>query len=182
MLPGISPRFGNIFVGAVGEADRVQALSPQLLDVARAVVDVDIRAHLFFLFHEAQVPIRDAVPVEPVDGLFHRGLMKKVNVEPMGDDADAGAVIGELAQVSARAGYHRRGFEQFALGHREAVQAVVLLDVFDVPLAQSIESSYSFALPRGEYPSIIPAAQKVLLVAGEQMMAPCRSNSQMLMQ
>src|SRR5437870_2788730 len=61
-----------------------------------------------------------------------------MNVEPVRNDPDAGTTVGKLAQIFSRAGNHRRGFEQFALGHREPVQAVVLLIVFYAPLAQAV--------------------------------------------
>ena len=56
----------------------------------------------------------------------------------MRDDPDAGAIVGELAQIFSRARNHRRGFEQLALGHGEPVQTVVLLIVLYAPLAQAV--------------------------------------------
>ena len=41
--------------------------------------------------------------IEPVNGLFHRRLVKEVNVKAVRDDPDAGAIVGELAQIFSRA-------------------------------------------------------------------------------
>src|SRR5262249_22789666 len=137
-LPRLDARLADIRVRAVREADRVVALAPQILDILRAVFQIEVGAHLFFLFHEAQVPVGNAVAVEPVDGLADGGAVGIVDEEAMGNDADAGAFIGQQAQVLAGAVNHRHGLEQAALRDGEAVQAAVLLFRFDAPLDQAV--------------------------------------------
>src|SRR5262245_8909582 len=137
-LPRLDARLADIRVRAVCEADRVIALAPQIFDILRAVLQIQVGAHLFLLFHEAQVPVGNAVAVEPVDGLTDGGAVEVVDEEAVGNDADAGAVIGQEAQVLASAVNHRHGLEQAALCDREAVQAAVLFFRLDAPLDQAI--------------------------------------------
>ena len=97
VLPGRCARFRSVFVRAIRKADRVQAFAAQPVDIIRAVIDVDIGADLLLLFHEAEIPVRDAVLVEPVNRLFHRRLVEKMNEQPVCDDPDACPFVGELA-------------------------------------------------------------------------------------
>ena len=71
LVPIVGPRRCKMFVGTVGEADREMAVPSKALDVAWAVFDIDVCSHLVLLLHEAEVPVRNAVMIQPVNGLCH---------------------------------------------------------------------------------------------------------------
>jgi hypothetical protein len=79
VFPRLGPRLANSLVGAVGETDRVQASAPKPLYVVWAIVHVNVCANLLLLLHEAEVPVRDGMLVQPVNGLLHGDLVKVVN-------------------------------------------------------------------------------------------------------
>ena len=55
------------------------------------IFDVQIGADGRLFLHEAQVPIGDIVPVEPLDRLAHRDLVEVFDEQPMRDDANSHA-------------------------------------------------------------------------------------------
>ena len=75
--------------------------------------------------------------VQPLDGLRHRESVEMPDEESVRDDADAEALVRELAQHAARARDHRHRAEEVALGHRKAVQAVVVL-ARDAPFREAV--------------------------------------------
>jgi hypothetical protein len=87
----VRARAGQRFIGGVAEDDRLLALGSQALDVRRRVFDIEVRADGRLLLHEAQVPVRNVVPVEPLDRLAHRDLVEVFDEQPVRDDADAHA-------------------------------------------------------------------------------------------
>ena len=68
-----------MLIGAVSEANRVEAFTAKAFDVGWVVFYVDVCSDLFLVFHETEIPVRDPVVVEPVDGLTDREIMKVVN-------------------------------------------------------------------------------------------------------
>src|SRR5262245_57923924 len=93
VIPRFCARFAHGLVRAVCEADRIEPLGAKAFDVIRGVVNVDVRADLLFLLHEAKVPVRDSVLVEPLDSLSDGEPVKKVNEKSMSDDPNTSILI-----------------------------------------------------------------------------------------
>ena len=125
LVPGMRARPGQVLVGRVGEHDGLQPLRTQPRDVLGRVLQVEIGTHGRLLAHEAQVPVRDIVQVEPLDRLAHRDLVEVLDEQSVRDDADAHILRGEPAQRLRCAGHRRQPAKQLALRHRKAVQRVV---------------------------------------------------------
>ncbi len=85
-------------IGGVSEDDHFLAGFAKGLDVRGAVLDVNIGVDGGFFGHEAQIPVRDAVLLEPFDGLEDGLSVKPGNVQTMGDDADSDASRGNASQ------------------------------------------------------------------------------------
>ena len=111
VLPGVRARRGDRFIRAVREADRVEGLSSQVLHVARGVVYVDVGADLLLLLHETEVPVGDAVVVEPLGRLRDGGVVEVADSEAVRDDPDPSTLLGELPQVPPSAWDHRGRLE-----------------------------------------------------------------------
>ena len=83
MLPRLRSRLGNVLVSTICKADRVQTLRAKSVYIAGGVIYVNVRANLLLILHKAQIPVRNAVQVEPVNSLFYGHLVEKVNEEPV---------------------------------------------------------------------------------------------------
>ena len=86
------------------------------------IFDVEVGADGRLLLHEAQVPIRDIVPIEPLNRLAHGDLVKVFDEQPMRDDANSHAGFRQPAQRLRRPGHRRQLQEQLALHDGEFVQ------------------------------------------------------------
>lgn len=138
LVPIVRARGGDRLVRAVREADRIEVAGAQARDVVRRVVNVDVRPNLLLLLHEAEVPVRDAMVVEPGGRLRDRGVVEVADREPVGDDPDPRALVGELPQDPPRPGDHPGGSEEVALRDGEPVETVVLLVGGDPPLREPV--------------------------------------------
>ena len=95
---------------------------PQPLDVRRRIFDVQIGADGRLLLHEAQVPIGDVVPVEPLDRLAHGDLVEVLDEQPVRDDANPHAFDRQPPQRLRCTGHRRQLQKQLALRDGELVQ------------------------------------------------------------
>ena len=93
----------------------------------RRIVDVEVRSHLGLVAHEADVAVRDAHPIQPLDGVSYGGGVTPVDVEPVGDDTDPHAGIGEPPEGLGRSGDHRHPAQHPVLGDGQAVEALELV-------------------------------------------------------
>ena len=109
------------------------AVVAKALHVVGTVLDIDVRPHLVLVLHEAKIPIGDAVMIEPCDGLRDGDGVEIGNEQPVGDDANAVSFIRELPERLASARNHRDFAEQLSFHDGEAVQAVVLIRIFNAP-------------------------------------------------
>lgn len=117
------------------EHDHVVTCLAQGSHVVRSVVDVDVGFDLGLGPQEADVPIGDPSVVEPGDGVAHRLGMAPVGVEPMGDDADPHAGIGQPPKGIGAALDGGQCAEQAVFGDCHAMQP----DVFgfvEMPLVE----------------------------------------------
>jgi hypothetical protein len=78
-----------MFIRGIGEDYRSLPLSPKSVNVLGRVLDVKVRAYGRLLLHEAEVPVRDVVMIQPLDGLPSSRLVKVFDEEAMSDDTDA---------------------------------------------------------------------------------------------
>ena len=113
-------------VRGMAEDDDVALLAQQRLDVVGAVLDVQVGVDRALLPHEAEVPIGDAVAVQPLDGLADRDPVEVLDHQAVGDDPDPDAQVGEAAQGGAGARDHPHVEVEVALHHRESMHLVEL--------------------------------------------------------
>lgn len=125
-------------VRAIAEADSKEPLCTQSLNIRRAVFDVDVSTNLLFLLHETEIPVGNPMVVEPVNGLAYGGPVKVVNEQPVRDDPNSRAFVGEPPQIVSRTVNHRGTFKQSTLGYCKSVQAFVVFSFLDPPLLQPV--------------------------------------------
>ena len=75
---------------------------------------------------EADVAVGDAVMVEPFDGVAHGDRMTPVDVQPVRDDADPDAGVGQPPQGIGGTGDDRHRADHVVLGDGGLVQQLVL--------------------------------------------------------
>ena len=86
-----------MFIRAVRKTYCVELLCAQALDISGSVFDIDVCTNLLFGLHEAQIPIRDSMVVEPIDRLSDSEIVEVVYEEAVSDNADASSLIGQHA-------------------------------------------------------------------------------------
>ena len=110
--PVVGPGPGDAPVVRLVVHDDVGTVLAQRHDVVRGVLDVAVGLDLRLGPEEAQVAVRDAGGVEPVDRVGHGRGVAPVHVEPVGDDADPHAGVGQppqrLGDARASAGIVRK--------------------------------------------------------------------------
>src|ERR1035438_10792181 len=104
----------------MGEDDHIARVTEKSRDVARRVVDVQVGVHGPLLPHEAEVPVGDAVEVQPFHRLGYGDAVEVLDDQAVGDDADAQPSIGEAGQGRAGPGDHAHVPEEVAIDDGEA--------------------------------------------------------------
>jgi hypothetical protein len=66
LVPVRGSRICNVFTCAVGKANCIEAPRTQLFYIARSILDIDVGANLILVFHEAEIPVREAMMIEPL--------------------------------------------------------------------------------------------------------------------
>ena len=94
LIPRFCARFSQRLVGTICEADCIEPIGAKAFDVIRRVINVYVRTDLFFILHEAKVPVWNSVLVKPLDSLRHSEPVKKVNEKPMSDNPNTSLLIG----------------------------------------------------------------------------------------
>ena len=90
-------RAGQVLICAVGVNDRLRPLRSQSLDVGGRIFDIDVGSHGRLLLHEAKIPVRNIVPIEPLNRLAHCHLVEVFDEQPVRNDADPYAFGTELS-------------------------------------------------------------------------------------
>ena len=136
---GHDVRPGPVDLGVVRrvEHDDVVASVPERRHVVGRVVDVEVGLDLGLATEEAEVPVGDAVAVEPGDGVGDRHLVAPVHDEAMGDDPDPHAGVGEAPQGRRRSPSNiGMSAEHAVLEDGQAVEAIEPTDVVELPLVE----------------------------------------------
>ena len=70
------------------ERDHRVSRLPQAFDIVRTIVNVGMRSNVRFLAHKTNIPIRNALLIEPLGSVGNCDGMPPVDVQTMRDDAD----------------------------------------------------------------------------------------------
>src|SRR5216683_160498 len=98
LVPRVDPGRAELEVGRICEHQGGQSRIAHRFDVRRSIFDVEIRSHLCFVSHKTQIPVRNPVNVKPGDCLLNRLLVKVLDDEAVGDDANSDICSRQLPQ------------------------------------------------------------------------------------
>src|SRR5438093_8718278 len=104
--PTCGARRRNVGIRAVTEADYLMPGLSECLDVFGTILDVDIGTNLLLLLHKAEVYVRDAIVIEPVNGLTYSALVEVENEQAVRDDANACTIVRKKTKVLASSRDH----------------------------------------------------------------------------
>ena len=65
------------------------------LHVVWTVLHIDVRTHLLLRFHEAQIPVRNAMLVQPLDRLTYGEAVEVADAEAMSDYPNPRSLVRE---------------------------------------------------------------------------------------
>jgi hypothetical protein len=156
VFPTLGAWWSNVAVRGVCNADHLLVDSSQLLDVARGIFKIEIGSDRGLVLHEAQIPIRDAMVLEPFDRLVEGFLVKVLDEETMRNDPYADGPSGESAQDSRSTRNRGKCSEKIALSHSESVKGIVAARLIKLPFWKTIrhlrgEAVEGLAEPLGGY-------------------------------
>ena len=127
-----------MLVRRVREHDCLMAVRSQSLHVGPRILDIQISTNRGFVFHEAQIPVRDSMMLQPSRRLAYRLLVEILDVKAVGNDSNPDITTRQATKRRRCSGDGLKRVEETPLCHGESMQVFVFIQRSDFPLRQPV--------------------------------------------
>ena len=126
----------EVLVVRLVEHDRVESSGAQLNDVVRSVIDVNVCTNVGLVAEEADISVRDAMGVEPLDRVRHRRGMTPVDVQPVRNDPNVYTGVGQSPERIGHPVDDGHVREQTMFGDGHCMQPLKAAGPLQIPLSK----------------------------------------------